>query len=308
LGRDPRRRGLRAAHGGRQAARPRGQHRLDGGPDRLAGAWHLQHHEVRGGRPLRDAPEGPARLRHRGLGALPDGREYPDPPERPQPAGRAPQRGEGARERRGRADRPVPCPRARRGAGAARDLRQPPLRDHPRGRADPTQAALRAHGPGHRGVEMKFSVVEGWGKLPDGWTYREVAGAAVDKQDRACASTRGEHRVIVFDRDGNFLRSWGEGVVRRAHGITIDGDDMVWLTDDLHHTVRKFTPEGKHLLTIGDPDKPAELQGGKPFNRPTHVAICPKSGYLFVSDGYGNSRVHKYSPDGKHVMSWGEAG
>ena len=130
----------------------------------------------------------------------------------------------------------------------------------------------------------------------------------MDKQDRVFCFTRGEHPVIVFDRDGKFLRSWGEGVVRRAHGITIDADDMVWLTDDLHHTVRKFTPEGKLLLTIGDPDKPAELQGGKPFNRPTHVAICPKSGYLFVSDGYGNSRVHKYAPDGKYVMSWGEPG
>jgi DNA-binding beta-propeller fold protein YncE len=155
---------------------------------------------------------------------------------------------------------------------------------------------------------MKFTVVEGWGKLPDGWRYQEVAGAAVDRQDRVFCFTRSEHPVIVFDRDGTFLRSWGEGVVRRAHGITIDADEMVWLTDDLHHTVRKFTPEGKLLLTLGDPDRPAELQGGKPFNRPTHVAICPKSGYLFVSDGYGNSRVHKYSPDGKHVMSWGEPG
>jgi len=155
---------------------------------------------------------------------------------------------------------------------------------------------------------VNYSVIEGWGRLPDGWTYREVAGVAVDKQDRAFVFTRGEHPVIVFDRDGNFLRSWGEGVIRRAHGITIDADDMVWLTDDLHHTVRKFTPEGKLLLTIGNPDEPAELQGGKPFNRPTHVAICPWSGYLFVSDGYGNSRVHKYAPDGAHVMSWGEPG
>lgn len=155
---------------------------------------------------------------------------------------------------------------------------------------------------------MKFSVIEGWGHLPDGWTYREVAGVAVDKQDRAFVFNRGEHPVIVFDRDGKFLRSWGEGVIRRAHGITIDADDMVWLTDDLHHTVRKFTPDGKLLLTIGDPDQPAELQGGKPFNRPTHVAICPKSGYLFVSDGYGNSRVHKYAPDAAYVMSWGEPG
>ncbi len=155
---------------------------------------------------------------------------------------------------------------------------------------------------------MKFSVIEGWGTLPDGWSYREVAGVAVDSQDRAFVFNRGEHPIIVFDRDGRFVRSWGEGVIRRAHGITIDADDMVWLTDDLHHTVRKFTPEGKHLLTIGNPDSPAALYGGRPFNRPTHVAICPRTGYLFISDGYGNSRVHKYSPDGRHVMSWGEPG
>jgi len=155
---------------------------------------------------------------------------------------------------------------------------------------------------------MNFKAVEGWGKLPEEWHFVEVAGVAVDAKDNVFCFTRGEHPVIIFDRDGKFLRSWGEGQVRRAHGITIDADGTVWLTDDLQHTVRKFTPEGKHLLTIGDPDKPATLQGGKPFNRPTHVAICPKSGYLFVSDGYGNSRVHKYSPDGKHVMSWGEPG
>ncbi len=155
---------------------------------------------------------------------------------------------------------------------------------------------------------MRFSVIEGWGTLPEGWRYVEVAGVAVDKTDRVFCFTRGEHPVLVFDRDGNFVRSWGEGLVRRAHGITIDADEMVWLTDDLHHTVRKFTPDGKLLLTIGDPDRPSGLQGGKPFNRPTHVAICPRSGYLFISDGYGNSRVHKYAPDGTHVMSWGEPG
>ena len=155
---------------------------------------------------------------------------------------------------------------------------------------------------------MRFEPIPNWGKLPDGWRYVEVAGVAVDSKDRVYCFTRGEHPVIVFDRDGTFLRSWGEGDVRRAHGITIDADDMVWLSDDLHHTVRKFTVEGKHLLTIGNPDTPATLQGGKPFNRPTHVAISPRTGHLFISDGYGNSRVHKYAPDGKHVMSWGEPG
>ena len=155
---------------------------------------------------------------------------------------------------------------------------------------------------------MNFEPIERWGTLPEGWRYVECAGVAVDKKDNVFVFTRGEHPVIVFDRDGRFLRSWGEGWVRRAHAVTIDADETVWLTDDLHHTVRKFTPDGKLLLTIGDPDKPSELQGGKPFNRPTHVAICPKTGSLFISDGYGNSRVHKYAPDGRHVMSWGEPG
>jgi hypothetical protein len=82
----------------------------------------------------------------------------------------------------------------------------------------------------------------------------------------------------------------------------------MWLTDDLHHTVRQFTPEGKLLLTLGDPDKPSTLHGGKPFNRPTHVALCPKNGDIYVSDGYGNSRVHKYDPKGRLLFSWGEPG
>jgi DNA-binding beta-propeller fold protein YncE len=153
-----------------------------------------------------------------------------------------------------------------------------------------------------------FTVVPDWGKLPEGWRYVEAAGVAVDSNDHVYVFTRGEHPVIVFDRDGNFLRSWGEGLVRRAHGITIGPDDEVWLTDDGNHTIRKFTPEGKLLLTIGDPDQPSTLQGGKPFNRPTHVALSPKTGELFISDGYGNSRVHKYDPLGRHLFSWGEPG
>ncbi len=153
-----------------------------------------------------------------------------------------------------------------------------------------------------------FRVLEGWGKLPEGWRYVEAAGVAVDSKDHVYVFNRGEHPVIVFDREGNFLRSWGEGLVGRAHGITIGPDDEVWLTDDGNHTIRKFTPEGKLLLTIGDPDNPATLQSGKPFNRPTHVALSPLTGDLFISDGYGNSRVHKYDPKGRHLFSWGEPG
>jgi DNA-binding beta-propeller fold protein YncE len=155
---------------------------------------------------------------------------------------------------------------------------------------------------------MGYRVVENWAKLPAGWRYVECAGVAVDRKDDVYVFTRGERPVIVFDRDGNFLRSWGQGLVSRAHGITIGPDESVWLTDDGNHTIRQFTKEGKLLLTIGDVDKPAELQGGKPFNRPTHVALCPKNGDLYISDGYGNSRVHKYDPRGRHLFSWGAPG
>jgi DNA-binding beta-propeller fold protein YncE len=156
---------------------------------------------------------------------------------------------------------------------------------------------------------MNYRVVEGWGQLPDGWSFKEATAVGVDQNDNVWVFNRGEHPMIMFDRNGTFVRAWGEGgVFRRAHGITVGPDGTLWLTDDLHHTIRQFTPEGKLLLTLGDPDQPSTLQGGKPFNRPTHVALDPRNGDVFVSDGYGNSRVHKYDPKGRHLLSWGEPG
>lgn len=153
-----------------------------------------------------------------------------------------------------------------------------------------------------------YAVVPGWGKLPDGWSFVEATAVAVDSKDNVFVYNRGAHPVIIFDRNGKFLRSWGEGMTSRAHGITIGPDDTVWLTDDGNHTIRQYTPDGKLLLSIGDPDKPTPAHGGKPFNRPTHVALCPQHGDVYVSDGYGNSRVHKYDPKGRLLMSWGEPG
>jgi len=146
------------------------------------------------------------------------------------------------------------------------------------------------------------------GKLPEGWSYVEATSVAVDASDNVWVFNRGEHPVIVFDRHGKFLRSWGEGLVRRAHGINVGPDGSIWLTDDLHHTIRQFSPDGKLLLTIGDPDKASTLHGGKPFHRPTHSAISPKTGDIYISDGYGNSHVHKFDPKGRHLASWGGPG
>jgi NHL repeat len=152
-----------------------------------------------------------------------------------------------------------------------------------------------------------YRIVDDWAKLPDGWRLGDVAGVGVDSGDRVYLFHRGEHPLIVLDRDGNYLRSWGDDVFRRAHGVHMGPDDSIYLTDEGDHTVRKCTLDGKVLLTIGVPGAPASFMSGEPFRRCTHTALSPNN-EIYVSDGYGNARVHKYSQDGKRVQSWGEPG
>jgi hypothetical protein len=166
--------------------------------------------------------------------------------------------------------------------------------------------------------DLRYELAEGWEQLPAGWEHRDVAGVAVDSQDRVYLLTRGDHPVIVYERDGSFVGSWGEGqFTLRTHGITVGPDDGVYCVDDGDHTVRKFTTDGKLLLTLGTSGQPSDTgytgtvdsitHGGPPFNRPTNVSIAP-SGDLYVSDGYGNARVHRFSADGQLLQSWGEPG
>ena len=152
-----------------------------------------------------------------------------------------------------------------------------------------------------------FEVVENWAKLPEGWSFFEVSGVGVDRQDRVYVFSRGKHPVTVFDRDGTLLTSWGEGVFTRPHAVTMGPDDTIYLTDDGDHTVRKCTLEGRILRTIGAPGDPAPKHSGRPFNRCTHVAVAA-DGALYITDGYGNARVHKFSPEGTLLFSWGEPG
>ena len=81
--------------------------------------------------------------------------------------------------------------------------------------------------------EYRYDVTEGWGKLPDGWSFKECAAVGCDANDNVYVFNRGEHPVIVFNAEGNFLRSWGEGLYPRAHGpLTMSPDDTIFLTDD----------------------------------------------------------------------------
>src|SRR5262250_624795 len=155
--------------------------------------------------------------------------------------------------------------------------------------------------------EYAFEVNENWAKVPDEITLGDCAAVGVDRQNRVYAFNRGEHPVAVFDADGNLLRTWGEGVFHRPHGVHMGPDDTIYLTDDGDHTVRKCTLDGKILLEIGIPGRPAPFMSLQPFNRCTHTALSP-DGHIYVSDGYSNACVHKYSPDGKRLFSWGEPG
>ena len=155
-----------------------------------------------------------------------------------------------------------------------------------------------------------YEALDQWEMLPDGVRLIDCPGVAVDSRDQVYVLTRNrENPVVVFDRDGNWLRSFGQGVFsERTHGIFIGLDDAVFCADDGTHTITKFTPEGKLLMTLGTPGQPSTKWGGAPFNKPTHAAVSPNDGNIYVSDGYGNSRIHKYTPDGRLLLSWGEPG
>jgi DNA-binding beta-propeller fold protein YncE len=168
-----------------------------------------------------------------------------------------------------------------------------------------------------------YELVDGWAKLPEGWSFLDVGGICIDAQDRLYILNRSERPIIVLDREGNLLNSWGEGFFNRAHGSCIGPDGNIYCTDDRNHIVAKFTTDGKLLMMLGTQGQSSDSgylrtwdfweslariqRGAPPFNRPTGIAVT-KTGDMYIADGYGNARVHKFSPDGKLLFSWGEPG
>ena len=171
-----------------------------------------------------------------------------------------------------------------------------------------------------------YRVNEEWQRPPAGLEVRACA-VSVDSQGRVyCFNRNPEHQVVIFDRDGNFLSSWGAGLFTFPHAIRIvreNGQDVVWLCDEHHQTFQKFTTDGKVLQTIGEKGARSDTgvpnddfssaawkkvtHGGGPFNLPTDIAFAP-DGSMFMTDGYGNARVHKFSADAQYLFSWGEPG
>ena len=150
-----------------------------------------------------------------------------------------------------------------------------------------------------------YEVQEGWGRLPKGWSFGWIPAIAVDSKDRIYVYSRSEHPMVVFDREGNFLESWGEDILEDAHGIFIDAEDNIYCVERETHCVRKFNSDRQLIMTLGTPGQ--EGAEGKPFHLPTDLGI-DSAGNLYIADGYGNTQVHKYASDGTFIKSWGAPG
>lgn len=163
---------------------------------------------------------------------------------------------------------------------------------------------------------FRFEVVEGFFKRPRGWTFVDVADVALDSDDNIYVFNRGNYAaVMIFDKEGHYLDGWGRIGGRPEididfmvpHGLSIGPDGSVFTSDTGDHTVRRWSKEGKLLLTIGTPMGKAPEQSGQPFNRPTHLAMASNGDY-YASDGYGNSHIHCFDPNGRLRFSWGGHG
>lgn len=169
-------------------------------------------------------------------------------------------------------------------------------------------------------AESRYQVVPDWPALPQDYVLGLCAGVGVDSENRVFVFHRRgrawsdpfpteaipETTISVIDGStGKLLRSWGENQFVMPHGLTIDHEDNVWLTDVALQQVYKFTNDGKLLLTLGERGRAGADHGH--FNLPTDVAVL-RDGSFYVSDGYRNTRVIKFAADGRYEFEWGTKG
>jgi hypothetical protein len=160
-----------------------------------------------------------------------------------------------------------------------------------------------------------YELIRDFPKLPPGETFGMVSRVATDSQDRVYVFQRKDPPVVVFDREGKYLGAWGSGEVTDPHGLKII-DDVVYTTDRSDSVAKSFTLDGKVILALGKrgvhsdtgnvTDWLAERAAG-PFNHPTEMIAHP-NGDIYVTDGYRNARVHRFTKDGRLVKSWGAPG
>ncbi len=166
--------------------------------------------------------------------------------------------------------------------------------------------------------DFQFEAQADWARRPDGVNWLDVVAVHFTSQNNVYVFNRGDRELIYFDADGNYAGDWGETNFLRPHGITISEDDSVFLTDDFGHTVTKYDLDGNVLLTLGtrgshsvtgaeNVDYRNIKYSAGPFNYPTNLVIAADKSF-YVSDGYGNARIHHFNADGDHIRSWGDPG
>lgn len=168
--------------------------------------------------------------------------------------------------------------------------------------------ALPASAQLKSGPPLPHKIVKDWPQLPSDWNFGECSGVAVDKDDNVWVFNRGPHPVIQFDKSGKMLRAWKEVPVTSSHGIRVDADGNIWAVDVAGHTIFKFSPAGRILMVFGNAYKqPGNNDAVHAFDRPTGVAFAA-NGDIYISDGYGNSRIVKLNKDGEYLRQWGTKG
>jgi len=160
------------------------------------------------------------------------------------------------------------------------------------------------------GPPLPYAVDANWPQLPKGYNFGECSGVDVDKKGNVWVFNRGHWPVMEFDRQGKLLQAWSEDTfhVQAAHGIRVGPDGNLWCVDVAGHVVFKMSPEGRVLMVLGNRQgHPGNNDAEDAFNQPTNVAFR-SNGNFYVSDGYVNSRVIEFTPEGEYVRHWGKKG
>ena len=167
-------------------------------------------------------------------------------------------------------------------------------------------AALRAMLQAAPKVPLEQSALKPIAPQP-GWEIAMVSWIAADKNGLIYLLQRGDKAdpIIVMNRDGKVVRSWGKGMFTMPHAIRIDPKGNVWTTDAASSMVYKFSADGKKLMEITIGGQPSPCPNN--FCSTTDIAFA-RDGHLFISDGYRNARILEYTADGKKLREWGAAG
>lgn len=154
--------------------------------------------------------------------------------------------------------------------------------------------------------DYRYRLVPDWGDPAARARFGIVTAVATDANDRVYVADREPNDVIrVFERDGAYVETWGQDFLKRPHSIWIGPDQLAYITDIFNHTVEICRLDGTVVQTIGNRGRAGAP--GAPFNRPTWAVRAPW-GDLYVSDGYGQQRMHRFTPEGDLVRSWGMEG